>query len=118
MCRIFKHTFPTQTLALFFLLFQRCCLIVERAGFDYTDDSTAEQDRPIEKELKDLHHTIEHHELQIEEGMRPTTKSNEKTTEKIKWNTSGPAQKNATSGPRERKDVNIDPKISSQFKAF
>ena len=72
----------------------------------------------MEKELKDLHHKIEHHELQIEEGMRPTTKSNETTTEKIKGYTSGAAQKNQTSGPRERKDVIIDSKISSQFKAF
>ena len=92
--------------------------LFECSGFDYTDDSTAEQDNLMEKELKDLNHTIEHHELQIEEGMRPTTKSNETTTEKIKGYTSGPAQKNQTSGPVERKDVIIDPKISSQFKAF
>ena len=50
----------------------------------------------MEKELKDHHHTIEHHELQIEEGMRPTTKSNEMTTEKTKWYTSVAAQKNQT----------------------
>ena len=50
----------------------------------------------MEKELKDLNHTIEHHELQIEEGTRRTTKNNETTTEKIKWNTSGAAQKNQT----------------------
>ena len=76
--------------------------MVECSGYDYTDDQDDIVIPKLGPKLDKLQSTIE----KIKDGGRTT-----------KWNeTIGPTEKNHTSGPTGKKDVNIIPKISSQFK--